>query len=132
VDSDGSVYEGIVTAPDFRGSTQLARGARESGKDDSALERTAVLKQNSSMGTASRAVAFRVSGTNRTLKLAVTLDGTFFDAVSSGEKADAANQVQRQSGFATQPLGPSAILRIMGRAKVGPTNEVRIDAVRTD
>jgi hypothetical protein len=158
LDADGSVYEGAVTmADDVAGSfSSRSRGSENPAqtveRETTPMPLLGPSQQQSTRGagTGGSLVPFRVAGTNETFKVPVTLEGSFWRALSSNDGGAVSNSpevaLESRSNASTDdrrtqqkaaPIRPDSavptpsVLRITGRALVGGTNEIRIDAIRS-
>lgn len=148
VDGDGSIYDGAVTS--FEEAKVLMLKMEKSSP--SARFSSQPGQQAIRGGTGGQGViGFRVAGTNNTLKLPVVLEGAFLgeaDLAGDMEKAGSKEgpplskatqerlaEVERRRSTSTAGAGDMApnasVVRVTGQARVGETNEIRIDAVRS-
>jgi len=143
VDADNSVYEGrFVDGPSApTESREMEKAASQTGR------------RAPNQSAQSQSWNFRVSGTNRTLRQPVTLEGLLFEESTVNQAAPALQKAQmtapaqqngpasvrQQAGFeasqsAAQNLAPANLLnvrRIQGLFRVGATNQSPLDAVRS-
>lgn len=144
IDADGSIYEGLV----HDSPTVATRSAFSTRTVTNRLQESARRTVNGPPPGPSRAssqISFEVSGTNRTLREPVRVAGTlFFEAITNAPPQSAneparlspsASRVQQTTFPGTQALGAgtlvnatSQVLRVQGRARLGATNELEIDA----
>jgi hypothetical protein len=141
VDQDGSVYNGVVTSQTDLGrlhgdvvSDQAKETYAEAEKQDAARTlRTPAATTNRAR------FAFTASGTNRTLNQPVFLNGTLVSeptVVSLDARAGGTAPSRPRAAAAQEPRkpvsGPSTgeVLRFRGQLRVGPTNQMAIDALR--
>jgi len=156
VDADGSIYEGTVLPADDSNGARLgavvdgpisSETRLQTARRNSALTiGDAPAEKKSKEDSSGRQFAFRVMGTNDTLKLPVTLEGTWWTAAAEpkgfpaitgqqpparGPASDTKN-IQRAAGLVAGTNHGAAITvqRVSGQARIGLTNEVQIDAVR--
>ena len=132
VDSDGSTYEGVVRdgAPSSLGMTQSpgrkeAADAARFSRDQSAASQV----QNSLAQDHGNALAFTVSGTNLTLNQKVVFEGNYLAGSESVATAVLSNQASPNRFGLGLNNQISNLGRIEGRATVGGTNRLQIEAV---
>jgi hypothetical protein len=135
VDADGSVYDGLI---EDAARTDLNNKSKAVARRDSLLnvprskpgDRPATLADNA--GADAPVLNFRASGTNRTLRQQVTINGVLYGPSTNfgGQSVQAALGAVQQT---TQQIGNanlSPVQRIQGRVQVGTGAETRLDAVR--
>ena len=132
VDGDGSVYSGYVQLADaaqraLSSKTEVTGAGRASQAHGGVLGKRAVAGLDSDEPTP-RAYYFRVAGTNRTLNKPVVFTGNLLAStnLSIGVRLDGFQNAPASQGFL--PLLNS---RISGKAVIGSSQVVEIDALPT-
>lgn len=145
IDSDGSIYAGrLITETAMAGESlaairdqgQIPALAKDSLKPTDAGK---VLEQSGGQfAWAERAATnttFRVSGTNRTSGLLVTFTGSLVSGTAAAEGqrklAVTRDQAQRFRGVRAPDMDAGASPRLLGRLRIGTTNETDFFATPT-
>lgn len=124
VDADGSVYEGQVeTQTGVATSNAAGSTVNVAAQNNLPLQRANVQQNQNAVGGLVRREAdapmryynFRVSGTNRTLRQPVVVEGLALDGATN---------------MLAAPYLPAS-RRIQGRLRIGATNEQSLDAIRS-
>lgn len=115
LDSDGSTYSGrLISIPTPQQPATLA------AKETNAKSKLRALGDEAAAPApepAANEFRFHATGSSRSLKLPVTIDGTYVISAQQSQQAASDKPMENPSGE-----------RIIGRAKIGSENEVSIDA----
>jgi hypothetical protein len=141
IDGDGSVYSGFVQASDQPSQQFYNSGARSAREAESAQPATkAAPDQPADARSAGLPAAsgyyFRVTGTNQTSRQPVVFSGTFMpvspqiSGVITGSQGRAVSGLV-QPATATPGALPLSRLQLRGRALIGATNAIDVNASST-
>lgn len=166
VDADGSVYDGQVVADTSTLAVSVDDTRQMSRRTETRQQQPAASQQGGAYNVNAPNWAFRVSGTNRTLRQPVSLEGVM--QVGQSQNQAAPPQIANRNGQAPargaiapqQPVQPSrragqtagpatayseqlsntsqlntnasSLQRMQGRLRVGPNNQVELEAVPAD
>jgi hypothetical protein len=142
IDSDGSIYSGIilagtppsgaVAAQAKHGQSRMLETQKESAAPAGAIQADAA---KSPMPGPAQGIAFSVSGTNLSLNRSILFTGNWLPAEPATVTAGATSQVAGAGGKlqVNQAVrrAPSARSRVLGRVIIGGTNELDVNAEAT-